>query len=78
MFLQATCEIIKDSRDREKDYFVMEPSFVSAIGRHLKGRDVAMRRDSSTIIEFISKGSASRSGRIMDEGIGQNLSWVAL
>ena len=56
----------------------MEPSFVSAIGKHLKGRDVAMRRDSSTIIKFISKGSASRSGRIMDEGIGQDLSWVAL
>lgn len=55
-----------------------EPSFVPAIGKYLKGNDATMRRDSSTIIQLLSMGSASRSGRIMNEGIGRYLSWVAV
>ena len=78
MFLQETCAIIENSNENEKDWFVAEPSFVSTIGEHLKGRDATTRRYASTIIDLLSKGSQVRSGRIMNQGIGQDLSWIAL
>jgi hypothetical protein len=77
-FLLETCSVIENSNENEKGWFVAEPLFVSAIGEHLRGRDPAMRRDSSTIIRLLSTGSASRSGRIMNEGIGRYLSWIAV
>jgi hypothetical protein len=77
VFLRATCVEIENSNEREKNFFVTEPSFVSVIGMNLEGRDPTLRRDSSTIVELLSKGSASRSGTIMNEGIGQHLSLVA-
>ncbi|KIJ99822.1 hypothetical protein K443DRAFT_679654 [Laccaria amethystina LaAM-08-1] len=49
------------------------PSFVPAIGMYLKGHDAAMRRDCSSIIQLLSMGSGSRSGSIMNEGIGEYL-----
>lgn len=36
-----------------------------------------MHCDSTTIIQLLSKGSSRCSGKIMEEGIGQYLSWVA-
>ena len=55
-----------------------EPSFVPAVGEYLKGHDAAMRRHCSSIIQLLSTGSPSRSARIMSEGIGKSLSWVAV
>ena len=78
MFLQETCARIEDSNGNEKDWFVSEPSFVSIIGKHLTGSDATTRRYASTIIDLLSKGSRLRSGRIMNQGIGQDLSWLAL
>ncbi|KAF8893188.1 hypothetical protein CPB84DRAFT_1321116 [Gymnopilus junonius] len=77
-FLQETCTVIENSNENEKGWFAAEPSFVSAIGEHLKGHDPTMHRHSSIIIQILSVGSTSRSGRIMNEGIGQYLSWVAV
>lgn len=37
-----------------------------------------MRRDSSNIVQLLSKGSQSRSAKFMTEGIGQYLSWLAV
>ena len=77
-FLKSTCDIIENINDTEKGRFVSEPSFISVVGEHLKGTDPTMRQNCSAIVELLSKGSPSRSGRIMKEGIGQYLSWVAL
>jgi hypothetical protein len=76
--LQATCASIKKSNENEKVWFVAEPSFVSIIGKHLKGSDATARRYASTIIDLLSKGSQPRSERIMNEDIGRDLSWIAL
>lgn len=70
--------MIENCNDNEKGWFVTEPSFVSAIGKYLKGNDTTMRRNSSAIVQLLSMGSASRSGRIMYEGIGRYLAWVAV
>ena len=78
VFLQETCVRIENGNETEKDWFVAEPSFVSIIGVHLKGSDATTRRYASTIIDLLSKGSQSRSGKIMNQGIGQTLSWIAL
>ncbi|KDR80999.1 hypothetical protein GALMADRAFT_222596 [Galerina marginata CBS 339.88] len=77
-YLHETCLVIEESNEKEKGWFVAQPSFVSAIGKHLKGRDPTMRRHSSTIVGLLSSGSGSRSGKIMDEGIGRYLSWLAV
>jgi len=77
-FLQETCYAIENSNENEKGRFVTEPSFISTIGKHLMGQDPSIRRDSSTVIRLLSTGSASRSGRIMNEGIGKYLSWIAV
>jgi hypothetical protein len=77
-FLQETCHVIENSNENEKGRFVTEPSFISTIGKLLKVQDTAIRRNSSTIIRLLSTGSASRSGRIMNEGIGKSLSWNAV
>ena len=77
-FLQEICDRIENSSENEKDLFVAEPSFVSIIGEHLKGSDTTACRYASTIIDLLSKGSQMRSGRIMNESIGQDLSWIAL
>ena len=78
MFLQETCARIENNYGNEKDWFVAEPSFILIIGEHLKGSDATTRRYASTIISLLSKGSQTRSGRIMNQGIGQYLSWIAL
>ena len=78
VFLQEICHRIENSNESEKDWFVAEPSFVSIIGKHLKGSDATSRRYASNIIDLLSKGSQPRSGRIMNEGIGRDLSWIAL
>lgn len=78
VFLQDTCARIEASSGDEKNWFIAEPSFVSIIGEHLKGSDATTRRYASTIIDLLSKGSQSRSGRIMNQGIGKDLSWIAL
>ncbi|KAG6832805.1 hypothetical protein H0H92_009424 [Tricholoma furcatifolium] len=77
-FLREVCEFINNSNDTEKGLFVSEPFFVPTVGKHLKGRDPVIRRDSSTIIQLLSKGSATRSGRIMNEGIGRYLSEIVV
>jgi hypothetical protein len=78
VFLQETCARIEDSNGNERDWFVADPSFVSVIGEYLKGNDATTRRYASTIIDLLSKGSQPRSGRIMNQGIGRDLSWIAL
>jgi hypothetical protein len=78
MFLEETCARIENGNGTEKDSFVAQPSFVSIIGEHLIGSDATTRRCASTIIDLLSKGSQQRSGRIMNEGIGRDLSWIAL
>ena len=78
VFLQETCARIESSNGSEKDWFVSEPSFVPTIGEHLKGGDATTRRYASTIIDLLSKGSQLRSARIMNQGIGEDLSWIAL
>ena len=78
VFLQETCARIENSNGNEKDWFVAEPLFVPIIGEYLKGSDAATRRYASTIIDLLSKGSQLRSGRIMNQGIGEDLSWIAL
>lgn len=77
-YLEVTRYTIEDCHENVKGWFVAEPLFIPAIGKYLKGRDAAMRRDCSSIIHALSTGSASRSGRIMNEGIGKFLSWVAV
>lgn len=77
-YLEAAHHVIQNCHENQKEWFVAEPSFVPAIGKYLKGNDAAMRRDCSSIIQLLSTGSASRSGRIMNEGIGEYLSWVAM
>ena len=78
VFLREICSRIKNSNGNEKDRFVAQPSFVSKIGEHLRGNDATTRRHASTIIDLLSRGSESRSGRIMSEGVGWDLSWIAL
>ncbi len=77
-FLQETCYVIENSNENEKGRFMTEPLFISTIGKLLKVQDTAIRSNSSTIIRLLSTGSASRSGRIMNEGIGKSLSWNAV
>jgi hypothetical protein len=78
VFLQETCARIKNSNGNEKDWFVAEPLFVPIIGKYLTGSDATTRRYASTVIDLLSKDSQLRSGRIMNEGICQDLSWIAL
>ena len=78
-FLREICVVIKKSTEDGKDQFVSEPRFVSIIGSHLaQSQNTTMHRNCSTIVQLLSKGSSSRSGRIMDEGIGRYLSWLAV
>ena len=78
VFLHEICARIENSNESEKNWFVTEPSFVSTIGEHLKGSDATTRRYASTIIDLLSRNSQDRSGKIMNEGIGKDLSWIAL
>lgn len=55
-----------------------EPSFVPTLGKSLKNRDVMLRRVSSKIVEVLSNGSPTRSGRMMEEGIGSSLAYIAV
>jgi hypothetical protein len=78
VFLKEICARIKIGNGNEKDLFVADPSFVSIIGEYLTVNDATARRYASTIIDLLSKGSQMRSGKIVNEGIGQDLSWIAL
>ena len=77
-YLQEIRNNAIDASEEEKDILVDELQFVPALGNYLKSRDVALRRISSEIVEILSNGSAFRSGRIMEEGIGSSLAWVAV
>ncbi|KAF8337678.1 armadillo-type protein [Amanita rubescens] len=77
VYLQEIRNNVIDAREEEKDLLVDELQFVPALGNYLKSRDATLRRISSEIVEILSNGSAFRSGRIMEEGIGSSLAWVA-
>lgn len=77
-YLQETCVIANDATQEEKTRLANEPHFVVALGNHLKGRDVVLRRISSEIIDTLSRGSPLRSGILMTEGIGRSLAWVSV
>ena len=77
-YLQEIRNNAIDATEEEKDLLVDEPQFVPALGNYLKSPDVMLRRISSEIVEILSNGSAFRSGRIMEEGIGSSLAWVAV
>jgi hypothetical protein len=77
-YLQEIRNNAIDASEEVKDLLVDELQFVPALGNYLKSRDVALRRISSEIVEILSNGSAFRSGRIMEEGIGGSLAWVAV
>jgi hypothetical protein len=78
VYLQEIRNNAIDAREEEKDLLVDELQFVPALGSYLKSRDATLRRISSEIVEILSNGSAFRSGRIMEEGIGSSLAWVAV
>ena len=67
-----------DGTEEEKNLLVDEHEFVPILGDYLKSRDGTLRRISSEIVEVLSNNSAFRSGRIMEEGIGSSLAWVAV
>ncbi len=75
-YLQEIRHNAIDATEEEKDLLVDQ--FVPALGNYLKSPDVMLRRISSEIVEILSNGSAFRSGRIMEEGIGSSLAWVAV
>jgi hypothetical protein len=77
-YLEAIRNNAIDATEDEKDLLVDELQFVPALGNYLKSRDVTLRRISSEIVEVLSSNSAFRSGRIMEEGIGSSLAWVAV
>ena len=77
-YLQEIRNNAIDASEEEKNLLVDELQFVPALGNYLKSRDVVLRRISSEIVEILSNGSAFRSGRIMEEGIGSSLAWVAV
>ncbi|RDB26380.1 hypothetical protein Hypma_006519 [Hypsizygus marmoreus] len=77
-FLEETYTAVKNATESEKEWFVTAKSFISVVGYYLRGHDVTMRRHSSAIVELLSKGSPQRSGRIMEEGIGSSLAWLAI
>ena len=77
-YLQEIRNNVIDAPEGEKDLLVDELQFVPALSNYLESRDVALRRISSEIVEILSNGSAFRSGRIMEEGIGSSLAWVAV
>lgn len=77
-YLQETCTSATHATEAQKEWFVSEPSFVPTLGNYLKSRDVMLRRVSSEIIEVLSNGSPTRSGRMMEEGIGSSLAYIAV
>ena len=77
-YLQVIRDNAVDASEEEKDLLVDELPFVPALGHYLKSPDATLRRISSEIVEILSNGSAFRSGRIMEEGIGSSLAWVAV
>jgi len=77
-YLEAIRNNAIDATEEDKDLLADELQFVPALGNYLKSRDVTLRRISSEIIEVLSNNSAFRSGRIMEEGIGSSLAWVAV
>lgn len=78
VYLQEIHNNVIDAKEDEKDLLVDELQFVPTLANYLKSRDTTLRRISSEIIEILSNGSAFRSGRIMEEGIGSSLAWVAV
>ena len=77
-YLEEIRNDVIDATEEEKDLLVDEPQFVPILGNYLKSRDITLRRISSEIVEILSNSSAFRSGRIMEEGIGSSLAWVAV
>lgn len=77
-YLEEIRNNVIDATEDEKDLLVDELQFVPALGNYLKSRDVTLRRISSEIVEILSNNSAFRSGRIMEEGMGSSLAWVAV
>ena len=77
-YLEAIRNNAIEATEEEKNLLVDEPQFVPVLGNYLKSRDVTLRRISSEIVEVLSNNSAFRSGRIMEEGMGSSLAWVAV
>jgi hypothetical protein len=69
--------MVSNATEHEKDWLANEP-FVPVLGKYLRSRDVALRRISSEIVGVLSDSSPSRSGRMMEKGIGRSLAWVVV
>jgi hypothetical protein len=67
-----------DATEHEKDLLADNSDFVPVLGDYLNSRNATLRRISSEIIEILADGSEWRAGRMMEEGIGRSLAWVAV
>jgi hypothetical protein len=76
-YLQAIRDTAKDATELEKSLLAANDHFVPVLGEYLNSRNPSLRRISSEIIQILSDRSISRAGRMMDEGIGRSLAWVA-
>jgi hypothetical protein len=77
-YLQAIHDTAKKATELEKDLLADNGEFVPVLGDYLNSRNASLRRISSEIIQILADGSAWRAGRLMDEGIGKSLAWVAV
>jgi len=67
-----------DATKDEKDLLADNSDFVPVLGDYLNSNNPTLRRISSEIIQILAGGSEWRAGRMMEEGIGQSLAWVAV
>jgi hypothetical protein len=77
-YLQAIHDTAKNATELEKNLLADNGHFVPVLGEYLNSRNPSLRRISSEIIKILSDRSVSRAGRMMDEGIGRSLAWVAV
>jgi hypothetical protein len=75
-YLEEIRKIAIEATEDEKDLLADEPEFVRVLGHYLNSRDVVLRRIASEIVEMLSNNSPSRSGRMMESGIGRSLAGV--
>jgi hypothetical protein len=67
-----------DATTDERDLLADNSDFVPVLGDYLNSNNATLRRISSEIIQILAGGSEWRAGRMMEEGIGQSLAWVAV
>jgi hypothetical protein len=77
-YLEQTLVALRRATDSQKDLICDDPSFAIVLALSLKSRNPKKRRISSEIIAVIAESSATRSAKLLEEGVASTLARISM